>query len=234
MVRRRVVILTSRAVAFAALCLSILSIFLYVLFPVEEVRVEGNEMLAKSAILEHIPERASLPMVRARGLEKQVNSNPWVKSVSVNKDWDSGMVVVKVKERDAVMNARLANGERVVLAEDGSQLPGLGGASLAKIKVDRMRLEEIQDAQAVLEENNVEVKSVESVGAEGVELSLRGPDNSEALALYSGEIGSGQAQVLKGLLRERSGNRYFDLRTPDRVVLLDGAKVRSDAVRSSG
>lgn len=212
-------ILTSRAVAFAALGMSALSIALYLLFPVEEVRVEGNEMLPDSAILEDIPERASLPMIGARGLKREVDSNPWVKGVTVNKSWGSGMVVVEVEERDAVLNASLAGGERVVLAQDGTELPGLGGASLSPLEVDRVRLEEIRSGQKALEENGVEVESVESVGARGVELSVRGPGGDRAPVLFSGGIGGGQARVLEGLLRERPEARYFDLRTPERVVV---------------
>ena len=232
--RRRAVILASRSVAFLALGLSGLFIALYLLFPVEEVRVEGNQMLPDSAILADIPERTSLPMIGARDMEREVDSNPWVKGVSVNKRWDSGMVVVEVKERDAVLNASLAGGERVVLAEDGTRLPGLGGASLAELEVDRVRLEEIQDGQQALEENGVEVESVESVGAEGIELSVRRPGASEALALFSGEIGGGQARVLEGLLRERPEARYFDLRTPERVVVGGAPEQGGGPARGSG
>lgn len=217
--RRKAVTLTSRAIAFAALGISALSILLYLLFPVEEVRVEGNERLSKPAVLESIPDRASLPTTQARNLEGQLNSNPWVKGIEVSRDWDSGIVVVKVKERDAVLNASLVGGEKVVLAEDGTRLPGLGGASLAEIEVGRMRLEEIREAQEVLEEHGVSVESVEEVGARGVELSVRGPEGAKVRALYSDGIGGGQARVLKGLLRERPEVRYFDLRIPGRVVV---------------
>jgi cell division protein FtsQ len=82
-----------------------------------------------------------------------------------------------------------------------------------------MRLEEIGEGQGVLERNGVEVESVEEVGAEGVELSVRGSGGSEATVLFSGGIGGGQARVLEGLLRERPDARYFDLRTPGRVVV---------------
>lgn len=226
-------ILASRTVAFVALGLSGLSIALYLLFPVEEVRVEGNEMLPDSAILKDIPERTSMPMIGARNLAREVNSNPWVKGVSVNKGWGSGMVVVEVKERGAVLNASLAGGEKVVLAEDGTELPGLGGASLSQVEVDRVRLEEIRAGQEALEENGVEVQSVESVGARGVELSVRGPGGAEAQVLFSGEIGSGQARVLEGLLRERPEARYFDLRTPERVIV-GGEPAGGGASRAAG
>ena len=217
--RRKSIVAASRALGFLALGLSFALISLYLLFPVENVRVEGNEMLPDSAIVEDVPERASLPMISARDLESEVKSNPWVKGVSVNKSWDSGMVVVEVEERDAALNASLAGDKRVVLAEDGTRLPGLGGASLRKIELNEARLREIRAVQKVLERNGIQVESVESVGAPGVELSLRGPEESRVLALVSGEIGGGQARVLRGLLRDRDEARYFDLRTPGRVVV---------------
>lgn len=176
-------------------------------------------MLSDSEILGDIPERTSLPAISARNLGAKVDSNPWVKGVRVDKNWDSGMVVVEVEERDAALNASLAGSEKVVLAEDGTRLPGLGGASLTTIDLNRVRLEEIQAAQKVLERNGIGVQSVKSVGASGVELSLRGPENSGSLVLFSGEIGGGQARVLKGLLREHREARYFDLRTAGRVVV---------------
>lgn len=217
--RRRVVVLASRTVALSALGLSALLISLYLLFPVGKVRVEGNERLADSAILEQIPEHTSLPLVGARGMEREVDSNPWVKDVSVNKKWDSGMVVVEVEERDAALNASLAGGRQVVLAEDGTRLPGLGGDSLSRIELDRVRLDKIRSAQETLEESGVEVEAVESVGARGVELSVRGPGGSRSLVLFADGIGAGQARVLRGLLRERPEARYFDLRTPERVIV---------------
>lgn len=194
----------------------------YLLFPLNDIKVEGNEMIPASALLEGVPERTSLPMIRADNLERGLNSNSWVEGVSVNKDWDSGTVVVKVEERAAALNASLNQEEQVVLAEDGTRLPGLGGASLSEIEVDRVRLKEIQEGQKVLEGNGVEIESVESVGGEGVELSVEGSGDSGgsgSKVMFSGGIGGGQARMLEELLSERSEARYFDLRTPGRVVV---------------
>jgi cell division protein FtsQ len=216
------VILISRSIAFLAIGASGILISLYLLFPLNDIRVEGNEMLPASALLEDIPDRTSLPMIRAGNLERGLNSNSWVKGVDVNKDWDSGTVVVEVEERAAALNASLTGGERVVLAEDGTRLPGLGGASLSEIEVGRVRLKQIQEGQKVLERNGVEVESVESVGGEGVELSVKGSGGSGgsgSKVMFSGGIGGGQARMLEELLSERSEARYFDLRTPGRVVV---------------
>lgn len=220
--RRRAVILISRSIAFLTIGASVVLIALYLMFPLNDIRVEGNEMLPDSALLEDVPDRTNLPMIRASDLERGLNSNPWVEGVDVNKDWDSGTVVVKVKERDAALNASLTSGERVVLAEDGTRLPGLGGASLSEIEVGRVRLKEIQEGQSSLERNGVEVESVESAGGEGVELSVKGSEGSGASGskvVFSGGIGGGQARMLDELLSERSEARYFDLRTPGRVVV---------------
>jgi len=213
------VILTSRSLAFLGLGASSLLILLYLLFPVEGVRVEGNQMLPESAILDDIPERISLPLINAPEIERKLNSNPWVEGVSVDKTWESGRVVVEVEEREAALNASLSGGGRVVLAGDGTRLPGLGEAALEEVEVDRVRLGEIQEVQEALEENGVGVSSVESVGPGGVEVSVRGPGSTRAQVLFSGEVGGGQARVLRGLLRERPDVRYFDLRTPGRVVV---------------
>jgi hypothetical protein len=213
------VILISRSIAFLTIGVSGVLIALYLLFPLNDIRVEGNEMLLDSALLEDIPERTNLLMIRASDLERGLNSNPWVEGVDVNKDWDSGTVVVKVKERAAALNARLTGGERVVLAEDGTRLPGLGRASLSEIEVGRVRLKEIQEGQRSLERNGVAVESVESVGGEGVELSVKGSEGSGSKVMFSGGIGGGQARMLDELLSERSEARYFDLRTAGRVVV---------------
>lgn len=227
-------ILACRSISFAALSLSALAIVLYLLFPVQQVRVEGNRMLPDSEITRNIPERTSLPLIRAGSLEANVDSNVWVKGVSVNKDWDSGMVSVQVEERSATLNASLEGGDRVVLAGDGARLPGLGGASLSELKVDEARLEEIRAGQQSLEESGVEVESVDSVGARGVEVSVRRPGGPPARALFSGEIGAGQARVLEGLLKERPDARYFDLRAPERVVVGKSDPGGGDSGRSAG
>lgn len=216
--RRRAVVLASRLVAFVALALCTLSIASYLLFPVEQVSVEGNQRLPEEEILQNIPEHASLPTVSARRLHGQVESNPWVEGVSVNKSWRSDTVTVQVEERTPSLNVRLAGGESIVVAEDGTRLPGLGGESLPEVELDADRLDEVQSIQRTLDEGGVEVASVNSVDARGIVLSVVRPEGPNAQAIVSDDVGIGQARVLEDLLGERPEARYFDLRTPERVV----------------
>lgn len=204
--------------AFGALALSAVAIVSYLIFPAEQVRVEGNQRLPEQEILQNIPERTSLPAINARGLHGDVDSNPWVKGVSVNKDWSSDTVTVQVEERTPSLNVRLESGESVVVAEDGARLPGLGGVSLPEVELDAARLEEVQSIQKTLDEGGVEVESVESVDARGIELSVSRSEAPDARAIVSNEVGSGQVRVLVNLLRERPEAGHFDLRTPERVI----------------
>ena len=52
--------------AFGALALCALAIVSYLLFPVEQVNVEGNQRLPEEEILQNIPERTSLIAISAR------------------------------------------------------------------------------------------------------------------------------------------------------------------------
>jgi hypothetical protein len=106
------------------------------------------------------------------------------------------------------------DGRRIVLAADGTKLPGLGGASLARVGIDdEVQLEEISKVGKVLEESGVVLDSIDMVGTGGVEATVEG-----RRVLFAGEVGDGQARVLKGLMEEQPGASYFDLRSPKRVV----------------
>ncbi len=211
-------ILASRIVAFGALALCAFAIVSYLLFPVEQVNVEDNQRLPEEEILQNIPERTSLIAISARSLYNDVNSNPWVEGVNVNKNWRSGTVTVQVEERNPSLNVKLQNGESVVVAEDGTRLPGLGGSSLPEVELDADRLDEVQSIQRTLDEGGVEVKSVNSVGAQGIVFSVSRAEGQDARVIASEDVGIGQARVLDDLLRERPEARYFDLRTPGRVI----------------
>lgn len=232
--RRRAVILISRFVAFGALALCTLAIVSYLLFPVEQVNVEGNQRLPDEEILQNIPERTSLIAISARGLYSNVNSNPWVEGVSVNKSWRSGTVTVQVEERVPSLNVKLQSGGSVVVAEDGTRLPGLGGASLPEVELDADRLDEVQSIQRTLDEGGVEVESVNSVGAQGIVFSVSRAEGPDARVIASDEVGSGQVEVLDNLLRERPEARYFDLRTPERVIANEQPPSDSASADASG
>ena len=185
----------------------------YLFFPVTGLEVKGARMFPESEAWEAMPEHASLLSLNTDALESRIESNPWVKGVEVIKDWESGIVTVQVEERKAVLDGDF-DGGRIVLAADGTKLPGLGGASLARVGIDdEVQLEEISRVGKVLEESGVVLDSIDAINAGGVEATVEG-----RRVLFAGEVGEGQALVLKGLMEERPGASYFDLRSPERVV----------------
>ena len=193
--------------AFAALTIS------YLLFPVTGVEVKGARMFPESEAWEAFPEHASLLLLNLDAIERRIESNPWVKGAKVLKDWESGIVTVEVEERRPVLDGDLG-GRRIVLSADGTELPGLGGAGLKRIEIDEVQLEEILRVGEVLEENGVTVDSINGVDAKGVEASVEGRS-----VLFTGNVGGGQIRVLEGLIEKHPETPYFDLRSPERVVI---------------
>jgi len=185
----------------------------YLVFPVTGMEVKGARMFPESEAWEAIPKHASLLFLNADAMERRLESNPWVKGAEVIKDWESGIVTVQVEERKAVLDGDF-DGRRIVLAADGTKLPGLGGASLARVGIDdEVQLEEISSVGKVLEESGVVLDSIDIVDARGVEASAEG-----YRILLAREVRGDQARVLKGLIEEQPGASYFDLRSPERVV----------------
>jgi hypothetical protein len=175
-------------------------------------------MFPESEAWNAVPDRASLLTLNAASLERKVESNPWVKSAVVTKNWDSGIVTVKVEERRAVLDAEV-DGRRVILGEDGMRLPGLGGATLGRVELDEDQLGEILAFARVLEDNGVRLDSVDEVGPGGVEATVEGRH-----VVFSGSIGDEQARALQDIMDEHPEARIFDLRSPQRVVVggMDG------------
>ena len=193
--------------AFVALTVS------YLLFPVTGVEVEGARMFPESEAWEAFPEHASLLLLNLDALERRIESNPWVKGAKVLKDWESGIVTVEVEERRPVLDGDLG-GRRIVLSADGTELPGLGGTGLERIEIDEVQLEEILRVSRVLEDNGVTLDSVDGVGAKGVNATVEGRS-----VLFAENVSVGQALALEGLIEEHTDAPYFDLRTPERVVV---------------
>jgi hypothetical protein len=193
--------------AFAALTVS------YLLFPVTGVEVKGARMFPESEAWKAFPKHASLLLLNLDALERRIESNPWVKGAEVLKDWESGIVTVEVEERRPVIDGDLG-GRRIVLSADGTELPGLGGVGLVRIAIDEVQLEEILRVGEVLDENEVALDSVDSVDAKGVEATVEG-----RRILFAGDIGDGQVRALEGLIEEHPETPYFDLRSPERVVI---------------
>ncbi|MDP8974056.1 MAG: FtsQ-type POTRA domain-containing protein [Actinomycetota bacterium] len=193
--------------AFAALTVS------YLLFPVTGVEVKGARMFPESEAWQAFPEHASLLLLNLDALERRIESNPWVKGAKVLKDWESGIVTVEVEERRPVLDGDLG-GRRIVLSADGTKLPSLGGAGLERVEIDEVQLEEILRVARVLEDNGVTLDSVDGVGAKGVDATVEGRS-----VLFAGNVGVGQVLALEGLIEQHTDTPYFDLRTPERVVI---------------
>jgi hypothetical protein len=185
----------------------------YLLFPVTGIEVHGARMFPQSEAQKAVPNHASLLFLNTDTLERQIESNSWVKGAEVIKDWESGIVTVEVEEREAMLDGDL-DGRRIVLAADGTELPGLGGADLNRVELDEVQLEEILSVGKVLEENEVVLDSVDAVSAGGVEATVEG-----RRVLFGGEVGDGQARALKDLMKDHPNAPYFDLRSPERVVI---------------
>ncbi|HVF01129.1 MAG TPA: FtsQ-type POTRA domain-containing protein [Rubrobacteraceae bacterium] len=185
----------------------------YLLYPVAGIEVHGARMLPESVAWEGLPGYASLPSLNSSTLEREIEANPWVKGVKVLKDWESGIVTVEVEERKAVLDGDLG-GRRIVLAADGTELPGLGGATLTRLGLDEAQLEEILAVGEVLDKNGVMLDSIDMVGAEGIETTVEG-----YRVLFADFVGDEQAQALESLIEEHPDAAYFDLRSPDRVVV---------------
>jgi cell division protein FtsQ len=170
-------------------------------------------MFPESEAWQAFPEHASLLLLNLDALERRIESNPWVKGAQVLKDWESGIVTVEVEERRPVLDGDLG-GRRIVLSADGTELPSLGGAGLERVEIDEVQLEEILRVSRVLEENGVTLDSVDGVGAKGVNATVEGRN-----VLFAGNVGVRQVLALDGLIEEHTDTPYFDLRTPERVVI---------------
>jgi hypothetical protein len=191
----------------------------YLLFPVTGLKVEGARMFPEREAWAALPDRASLFTLDEEGLEQKIEANPWVKGAKVLKNSDSGIVVVEVEERKAVLNGQLGRGSGV-WAVDGTELPGLGSARLKRVGLDEGRLEEILGIGEALDENGVRLDSVDAVEAGGIEATVEGRH-----VIFGGDVGAGQIRAIVGVMEEHPEAPYFDLRSPERVVV--GA-VKSD------
>jgi hypothetical protein len=201
------------SVVVALLTASAALIVSYLLFPVTGVEVKGARMFPELEAWEALPDHASLLLLNLDALERRIKDNPWVKGAEMMKDWESGIVTVEVEERRAVLDGDLG-GRRIVLSADGTELPGLGGAALKRVGLDEVQLEEILRIGEVLEENGVVLDSVDGVNAGGIEATVEG-----RRVLFGVEVGEGQARTLKSLMEKYPEAPYFDLRSPERVVI---------------
>lgn len=198
-----VALLTAGAVYVAA----------YLTYPVTGMRFQGTRMYPESEAWSSVPENASLLTLNAATLQGNIESNPWVESAEVTKNWDSGIVVVEVEERHAVVNAEV-EGRTRPYALDGTELPGLGGADLSKVGTDRIGLGEVLAAGRVLEKGGVTLNSVDGIGQGGVEATVEGRS-----VLFGSSVDAEQAEALEGIMAENPDAEVFDLRSSGRVLV---------------
>jgi hypothetical protein len=185
----------------------------YFSFPVTGIRVEGALMYPESEAWNAVPEHASLLTLNEEVLKRKVQSNPWVQGVKVYENWKSGIVTVQVEERRAVLDAEV-EGRRIILSNDGRELPGLGGAGLERVELDRDQVGEILEFVDVLSASGVRLDSIEGAGAGGIEATVDGRP-----VIFSGHVDESQARALKDIMPRHPDAQVFDLRSPDRVVV---------------
>jgi POTRA domain, FtsQ-type len=200
-------------VAVAVLTTVTVFVISYLSFPVTGVQVVGARMFPESEAWNSVPDRASLLTLNTASLERDVESNLWVEDAVVTKDWESGIVTVQVEERQASLDAQI-DGQRVILAADGTELPGLGGADLRRVELDEDQLGEVLDFVRVLESNGVRLDSVDEVGPGGIEATVEG-----RRVVFSEGVGDGQVRALEEIMSEHPEAQIFDLRSPERVVV---------------
>jgi hypothetical protein len=170
-------------------------------------------MYPESEVAGAIPSHASLLTLNEGMLERKVESNPWVQGAEVNENWKSGIVTVQVEERRPVLDAEV-EGRENILSSDGEELPGLGGAGLEKVELDRDQVGEILEFARTLHKSGLSLDSVDEVGAGGIETTVEG-----RRVIFSRDVGERRATALKHIMPEHPGATVFDLRSPERVVV---------------
>jgi hypothetical protein len=160
-----------------------------------------------------VSDHASLLTLNEVMLERRVESNPWVQGAEVNENWKSGIVTVQVEERRPVLDAEV-DGREIVISSDGQVLPGLGGAGLRRVELDRDQVGEILEFARTLHESGMSLDSIDEAGAGGIEATVEG-----RRVIFSGDVGERRASALKHIMPEHPDASVFDLRSPQRVVV---------------
>jgi hypothetical protein len=160
-----------------------------------------------------VPDHASLLTLDENSLEQNVESNPWVKGARVSENWESGIVTVEVEEYRPVLDAEV-DGRRVILSSGGEELPGLGGAALGRVELDRDQVGEILEFARAMSASGVRLDSVDEAGPQGIEATVEG-----RRVVFSGGVGEDQARALTDIMRRHPEAETFDLRSPERVVV---------------
>ena len=191
----------------------------YLSFPVTGIRVEGATMYPESDAWDAVSEHASLLTLNEEKLERRVEDNPWVEGAEVLEDNESGIVTVKVEERRPVLDAEV-EGERRTLALDGGELPGLGGAGLARVELDEDQVGDVLRVGRVLREGGLQMESVDAAGPGGIAATVEGRK-----VVFAEDISEDQVRALGDVMGRWREAAVFDLRSPGRVVVTADAEV---------
>jgi len=191
----------------------------YLSFPVTGIRVEGATMYPESDAWDAVSQHASLLTLNGERLERRVEANPWVEGAEVLEDNESGIVTVKVEERRPVLDAEV-EGERKTLALDGGELPGLGGAGLARVELDGDQVGDVLRVLRVLREGGLQMESVDAAGPGGIAATVEG-----RRVVFAEEVSEDQVQALGDVMGRWREAAVFDLRSPGRVVVTADAEV---------
>jgi hypothetical protein len=208
-------IFLSIAVALATTLLVL--VVAYLASPVTGIRVEGANMYSESDAWNAVSEHASLLTLNEERLERKVEANPWVEGAEVTENYESGIVTVQVEERWAVLDAEVS-GERKVLALDGTELPGLGGADLSRVELDRDQVGDVLRFGRVLRENGLRMDGLEKAGAAGFEATVEG-----RRIVFSEGVSAKQARALREVMESHPETAVLDLRSEERVVVASGS-----------
>jgi hypothetical protein len=191
----------------------------YLSFPVTGIRVEGATMYPESDAWDAVSQHASLLTLNEEKLERRVEANPWVEGAEVLEDNESGIVTVKVEERRTVLDAEV-EGERRTLALDGGELPGLGGAGLARVELDEDQVGDLLRVGRVLREGGLQMESVDAAGPGGIAATVEG-----RRVVFAEDVSEDQVQALGDVMGRWREAAVFDLRSPGRVVVTADAEV---------
>ncbi len=201
------------SLAISVLTAILVYIGAYLIYPVTGMKVEGARMLPETQVWNSVPDRASLLTLNSALLQRRLESNSWVESARVLKDWRSGIVTVEVEERRPFLSGEV-DGRKTVFAADGTELPRLGGVSLPLIELNERRLKSILSSGQILEENGAAIESITGVGPGGVEARVNG-----RRVIFSRVVREGQVENLAEVMRQNPGAPVFDLRSPERIVV---------------
>ena len=210
------------SLAVASLKTIVVVIFAYLSVPVTGIRVEGARMYPESDAWDAVSQHASLLTLNEDRLEKKVESHPWVKVAEVSGDSESGIVAVQVEEYRPVLDAEVA-GEQRIFAQDGTELPGPGGANLEKVELGEDQAQDVFRFGRTLQEHGVGLDSVDAAGPGGIVATVEG-----RRVVFAENMGEDQAEALRDVMARHPQAPALDLRSPGRIVVSGSSDVGSE------